>query len=136
MVQYLPSPMVFVKQIFQAHEAQQLLRSGTQDLPRMTKVLENERVDQFPLVYLISAHANPKVFLLVNEDTIKRYKNDLADEVEPTINELIGRAEQGLAALEKKEVSLKTKVIFQLVIRSRTTDDGLTVPVGGCSSAS
>lgn len=128
--------MVFVKQIFQAHEAQQLLRSGTQDLPRMTKVLENERVDQFPLVYLISAHANPKVFLLVNEDTIKRYKNDLADEVEPTINELIGRAEQGLAALEKKEVSLKTKVIFQLVIRSRTTDDGLTVPVGGCSSAS
>lgn len=128
--------MVFVKQISQAHEAQQLLRSGTQDLPRMTKVLENERVDQFPLVYLISAHANPKVFLLVNEDTIKRYKNDLADEVEPTINELIGRAEQGLAALEKKEVSLKTKVIFQLVIRSRTTDDGLTVPVGGCSSAS
>lgn len=136
MVQYLPSPMVFVKQISQAHEAQQLLRSGTQDLPRMTKVLENERVDQFPLVYLISAHANPKVFLLVNEDTIKRYKNDLADEVEPTINELIGRAEQGLAALEKKEVSLKTKVIFQLVIQSRITDDGLTVPVGSCSSAS
>ncbi|EKM79992.1 hypothetical protein AGABI1DRAFT_127674 [Agaricus bisporus var. burnettii JB137-S8] len=77
----------------EAHEAQQLLRSGTQDLPRMTKVLENERV-----------------FLLVNEDTIKRYKNDLADEVEPTINELIGRAEQGLAALEKKEASLKTKL--------------------------
>ncbi|KAF5363628.1 hypothetical protein D9756_000326 [Leucocoprinus leucothites] len=77
----------------EAHEAQQLLRNGTRDLPRMMKVLGNERV-----------------FLLVNEDTIKRYKTDLADEVEPTINELIERAEHGLAALEKKEGLLKTKL--------------------------
>lgn len=30
--------------ILQAHEAQQLLRNGTFDLPRMSKVLENQRV--------------------------------------------------------------------------------------------
>ncbi|TFK43892.1 Spc19-domain-containing protein [Crucibulum laeve] len=77
----------------EAYEAQQLLRNGTKDLPRMTKVLASERV-----------------FLLVNEETVKRYKADLADEIEPSINELIARAEQGLTALEKKESLLKTKV--------------------------
>ncbi|KAJ3568820.1 hypothetical protein NP233_g5465 [Leucocoprinus birnbaumii] len=77
----------------EAHEAQQLLRNGTKDLPRMVRILNNERV-----------------FLLVNEDTIKKYKTDLADEVEPTINELIERAELGLAAFEKKETLLKTKL--------------------------
>ncbi|KAF9450154.1 hypothetical protein P691DRAFT_758422 [Macrolepiota fuliginosa MF-IS2] len=76
----------------EAYEAQQLLRNGTRDLPRMTKILDRERV-----------------FLLVNEGTIKKYKSDLADEVEPAINEFIERAEQGLAALEKKEAMLKTK---------------------------
>ncbi len=53
------------------------------------------------------------MFLLVNEETIKKYKSDLADEVEPTINELIYRAEQGLVALEKKEALLKVKVRFK-----------------------
>ncbi|CAA7259355.1 unnamed protein product [Cyclocybe aegerita] len=75
------------------YEAQMLLRNGTQDLPRMTKILQNERV-----------------FLLVNEDTIKRYKSNLADEIEPAIAELIERAEQGLALLEKKQQTLEAKV--------------------------
>jgi len=77
----------------EANEAQVLLRYGTQDLPRMAKILENELV-----------------FLLVNENTVKRYKSDLADEIEPVITELIERAQQGLSALEKKEHSLQTKV--------------------------
>jgi len=47
---------------------------------------------------------------LVNEETVRRYKADLAEEVEPTINEMIERAEQGLAVLEKKESLLKAKV--------------------------
>lgn len=73
------------------------------------------------------------MFLLVNEETIKRYKSDLADEVEPTITELIERAEQGLAALEKKEALLKTKVrILNRLIRSIT--DCLSPAAGGCSS--
>jgi len=50
------------------------------------------------------------VFLLVDEDTLKRYKGDLADEVEPQITELMKRAEQGLEALMKKESLLQTKV--------------------------
>jgi len=77
----------------EAHEAQHLLRNGTHDLPRITKVLENQRV-----------------FLLVDEGTVKRYKGDLADEVEPQITELMKRAEQGLEALMKKEGLLQTKL--------------------------
>jgi DASH complex subunit SPC19 len=50
------------------------------------------------------------VFLLVNEATVKKYQNDLVEEIEPSINELIERAEQGLKALEKKESALQTKV--------------------------
>uniref|UniRef100_A0A8H7Y052 DASH complex subunit SPC19 n=1 Tax=Psilocybe cubensis TaxID=181762 RepID=A0A8H7Y052_PSICU len=77
----------------EAYEAQVLLRNGTEDLARMSKVLENERV-----------------FLLVNESTIKRYKRGLADEIEPAITELIERAEQGLNALEKKAQTLQDKI--------------------------
>lgn len=48
--------------------------------------------------------------MLVDEGTVKRYKGDLADEVEPQITELMKRAEQGLEALMKKENLLQTKV--------------------------
>jgi len=77
----------------EAYEAQQLLRNGTQDLPRMMKVLDNQRV-----------------FLLINESTVKRYKTEIADEVEPQITELLKRAEQGLETLVKKETLLKNKL--------------------------
>lgn len=77
----------------EAYEAQELLRNGTRDLPRMKKILENQRV-----------------FLLVNESTVKKYQADIADEIEPSISELIERAEQGLKALEKKESALQAKV--------------------------
>jgi len=87
----------------EAYEAQVLLRSGTKDLPRMNKILENERV-----------------FLLVNENTVKRYKSALADEIEPVITELIERAQQGLSTLEKKEHTLQTKVENAL-LRPRNT---------------
>ncbi|KZT05555.1 uncharacterized protein LAESUDRAFT_625224, partial [Laetiporus sulphureus 93-53] len=77
----------------EAHAAQEIIRQGTQDLPRMTKVLENERV-----------------FLLVDESTVRKYKADLTDEIEPQINELIARAEKGLQILLKKESLLQAKV--------------------------
>jgi DASH complex subunit SPC19 len=51
-----------------------------------------------------------QVFLLVNEATVRKYKADLAEEIEPSISELIERAEQGLKTLEKKEIALQTKV--------------------------
>ncbi|KAF8484672.1 Spc19-domain-containing protein [Russula ochroleuca] len=77
----------------EAHEAQQILRNGTFDLPRMTRVLGNQRV-----------------FLLVDEGTVEKYKADLCDEIEPQITELTSRAEKGMKALQKKHLALHTKV--------------------------
>ncbi|KAF9006752.1 hypothetical protein BDQ17DRAFT_1352330 [Cyathus striatus] len=77
----------------ESYEVQMLVRSGTKDLPRMAKIISNERI-----------------FILANEEIVRRYKRDLADEIEPSINELIARAEQGLQALEKKENQLKLKL--------------------------
>ncbi|KAG1768404.1 Spc19-domain-containing protein [Suillus occidentalis] len=86
----------------EAHEAQQLLRNGTFDLPRMRKVLENQRV-----------------FLLIDEGTVHRYKADLADEIEPQINELIDRAEKGLNALNRREGLIQSKVEAAQAMQSR-----------------
>ncbi|KIY51678.1 hypothetical protein FISHEDRAFT_64179 [Fistulina hepatica ATCC 64428] len=77
----------------ETREAQLLLRSGTEDLPRMNKILQNQRV-----------------FLLIDEKTVDRYKMDLADEIEPAINEMLERAEQGLKLLQRKEALLQAKV--------------------------
>lgn len=46
----------------------------------------------------------------MDEGTIQKYKADLADEIEPCINELMERAEQGLKTLYKKEGLLQAKV--------------------------
>jgi len=89
-------------QHYQAHEAQQLLRNGTFDLPRMSKVLENQRV-----------------FLLIDEATVRRYKADLADEIEPQINELIDRAEKGLNALNRREGLIQSKVEVAQAMQSK-----------------
>ena len=104
----------------QLYEAQALLRNGTRDLPRMTKILQNERVSCylfFLFEILPSNHSiDPfQVFLLVNEDTVKKYKSSLADEVEPAISELIQRAEEGLASLEKTQQLLETKVCLSSI---------------------
>ncbi|KAI0732866.1 Spc19-domain-containing protein [Fomitopsis betulina] len=90
----------------EAREAQKVVREGTYDLPRITKVLENERV-----------------FLLIDEATVRRYKADLTDEIEPQINELISRAEKGLQILLKRESMLRAKVESTLSSRpsSRAT---------------
>jgi len=96
----------------QLYEAQVLLRNGTQDLPRMTRVLQNERVSRYCPMWSLTVHSytHRQVFLLVNEETVKRFKTNLADEIEPAISELIERAEQGLVTLEKKQQLLETKV--------------------------
>lgn len=74
-------------------EIQHMVRSGTRDFPRMSKVIQNERV-----------------FLLVTEGLVKKHQRALADEMETTVSELIARAEQGLVALQKKEAHLQTKL--------------------------
>ncbi|KAI0053669.1 hypothetical protein FA95DRAFT_1530565 [Auriscalpium vulgare] len=77
----------------EAYEAQQLLRNGTYDMPRMARILENQ-----------------KIFLLVDEGTVRKYKADLSEEIEPQIAELLSRAEKGLKTLQKKESVLQSKV--------------------------
>ncbi|KZT22284.1 hypothetical protein NEOLEDRAFT_1138189 [Neolentinus lepideus HHB14362 ss-1] len=76
----------------QAADSQQLLRNGTCDLPRMNKVLDSQ-----------------KVFLLVDNATVRRYKADLAEEIEPEINELISRAQKGVKALSQRQSALQTR---------------------------
>lgn len=53
---------------------------------------------------------NQRVFLLVDEGTVKKYKADLSDEIEPQITELVSRAEKGMEALQKRRLLLQTKV--------------------------
>ncbi|KAF9067641.1 Spc19-domain-containing protein [Rhodocollybia butyracea] len=91
----------------EACEIGHLLRNGTQDLPRMTKVLQNQLV-----------------FALTPSSTLQKYKADLIDEVEPAILELIQRAQIGLQAVEKKEKTLETKLEVaqnRPIINSQTT---------------
>ncbi|KAH6914614.1 Spc19-domain-containing protein [Coprinopsis sp. MPI-PUGE-AT-0042] len=90
-------------------EAQHLLRNGTKDFPRMSKVIQSERV-----------------FLLVTEGLVKKHQRGLADEMETTVSELITRAEQGLAALQKKEANLQSKLDSGAVT---------TKPAGGMNTA-
>lgn len=76
----------------------------------MAKVLESQRVRflaRFILRYNLTSY---QVFLLTDEGTVRQYKSDLTDEIEPQINELIERAEKGLKALVRKENLIKAKV--------------------------
>ncbi|THU77916.1 hypothetical protein K435DRAFT_973740 [Dendrothele bispora CBS 962.96] len=77
----------------EAHEIQQLVRNGTRDFQRTTRVLQSERV-----------------FELVNETTIKTYQSQLTEHVEPAVSDLMERAEAGLKVLQKKESQLQAKV--------------------------
>jgi len=43
---------------------------------------------------------------------VKEAQRDLADEVTPQISELLKRAEQSLAKLERKQMTLKSKVLI------------------------
>ena len=62
----------------------------------------------FPLSYKLRQLS--QVFLLVDEGTIRKYKSDLTEEIEPQINELLLRAEKGLRLLMKQESMLRTRV--------------------------
>ena len=73
-------------------------------------MLESQRVGfptRFLLCYILTSY---QVFLLTDESTVRQYKSDLTDEIEPQINELIDRAEKGLKALIRKENLIQAKV--------------------------
>ncbi|KAF9058948.1 hypothetical protein BDP27DRAFT_1239754 [Rhodocollybia butyracea] len=95
----------------EACETQYLLRDGTHDLPQMTKVLQNQ------LVWLISFslcdnffHLDQQVFALTPSSTLQKYKANLIDELEPSILELVQRAQVGLQAVDKKAKALEMKL--------------------------
>ncbi|KAK7057492.1 DASH complex subunit SPC19 [Favolaschia claudopus] len=92
----------------EAYQAHVFLNNGTKDLRRMNRVLQSQRI-----------------FLLVGEDTVRKYKADLTDEIEPAINELIELAQQGLSSLQKKESLLQTKLD---TAQSRTTRPTASAP--------
>ncbi|KAF5376177.1 hypothetical protein D9757_009335 [Collybiopsis confluens] len=77
----------------ETHEIGNLLREGTQDLPRMTRILENQLV-----------------FALAPSSTLEKYKKDLIDEVEPAVMELVDKAQAGLQMVEKREKALEIKL--------------------------
>ncbi|KAF9651699.1 hypothetical protein BDM02DRAFT_3184218 [Thelephora ganbajun] len=76
----------------QAARAKQILHDGCADLPRTQHVVHHE-----------------KYFTLVSETTVREYKSDLREVIEPQVNELIERAEKGLRVLERREASLKAR---------------------------
>ncbi|KAF8528766.1 Spc19-domain-containing protein [Hysterangium stoloniferum] len=90
------------------YDAQCSLRRGVSDLPRMSKVLQNERL-----------------FVLINEGHAATYQAQLAGEIEPQINELVARAEKSVKHLERKENLLMTKLE---AIQSRASSRASSVP--------
>lgn len=56
------------------------------------------------------ALADKQHFELITETEVQDAQKDLADEITPQIAELLKRAEQSLARLERKQFALKSKV--------------------------
>jgi len=73
--------------------AQSTIREGAKDLPRISRILDNERL-----------------FVLVNENLIRQYASQLKEEVEPQVTELLRLAGEGLESLERSQRCLSTQV--------------------------
>jgi Spc19 len=71
-------------------------------------------------------------YILVNERTVREYKADITEAIEPQIKELIERAEKGLKLLERRESSLQAKVsfLFCLYILLITNDSSRSMRMG------
>jgi len=75
------------------HAAQKTLREGVSDLPRMSRVLDNERL-----------------FVVVNESIVRQYATQMQEEIEPQVNELLSLAERGVKQLEREQAKIQVKV--------------------------
>lgn len=91
----------------EVNAAQEMIRQSTEDFPRIQRVLSSTRV-----------------FHLIDEATVKRYKKDVADELEPALNELLERAERSLSDLLRSASGLQAKV-----------DEAQTKPPAGASAS-
>ncbi|GAA5826343.1 hypothetical protein JCM3770_000130 [Rhodotorula araucariae] len=85
-------------------EAVQVLHEATVDLPRLASIVQSRRM-----------------FDLVTEPDVFSAQRALANEMSPQIEELIGRAEDGLEGLKQRERALRTKVDKRATASSRAT---------------
>jgi DASH complex subunit SPC19 len=60
--------------------------------------------------YSDSRAEQEQFYILVGEKTVREYKADITEVIEPQIKELIERSEKGLRLLERREHSLQAKV--------------------------
>jgi len=84
------------------HTAENHLYHGVFDFPRLSKVLESERMS-----------------LMVSESTMRLFKNQISDDIEPQIIELMRRGEKAIKLLERRESTVKTKLD---ALKSRAAD--------------
>lgn len=77
----------------QLHASLTSVTEGTEDYPRLMRVLTNERV-----------------YELVSQDEILQAQLEIQREVEPQIKELIQLAEEGLYELQQRERNLNDTV--------------------------
>jgi len=75
------------------HASQVTLRGSVSDLPRMSQVLDNDRL-----------------FVVVNESTVRQYAIQMQEEIEPQVAELLSLAERGVKQLEREQAKIQTKV--------------------------
>ncbi|KIY70376.1 hypothetical protein CYLTODRAFT_187231, partial [Cylindrobasidium torrendii FP15055 ss-10] len=87
-----------------ALDCEAITRDGTNGYSRMTKILSNDRV-----------------FILTSEGTVKRFKHELAESIDPTVNELIERAVAGLEVLRKRNTQLKARDEALKIVPARPT---------------
>jgi hypothetical protein len=79
-------------------------------LPTHAKAPRRQPRTSPPPLSVCVCGANKQHFELITETEVKEAQRDLADEVTPQISELLKRAEQSLAKLERKQFTLKSKV--------------------------
>ncbi|BGP47827.1 hypothetical protein JCM10450v2_003692 [Rhodotorula kratochvilovae] len=84
------------------HEAVEVLHEATVDLPRLASIVQSRRM-----------------FDLVTEPDVFSAQRALANEMSPQIEELIGRAEDGLEGLKQRERALRAKVDKRATASSR-----------------
>lgn len=66
---------------------------------------------RFPFrLIILQATNSGQLYILVGERTVREYKADITEVIEPQIKELIERAEKGMKILERREASLQAKV--------------------------
>ncbi|KAF8338870.1 uncharacterized protein EI90DRAFT_3117943 [Cantharellus anzutake] len=82
----------------------------TQELLRLSRVLQNNRVRILICVEWSEFRVDLQVFTLVPEKRVKAYAAQQYEDIESQVTELLGLAEKSIKLMERKEKALKMKV--------------------------